>query len=147
MRSCHNLWIFKHFFFFSFSSAVLFNKYISHWLIKKEQVGGTNFWNWLKTWKILIEVKQGGLLLFFFSNLSSFMERFIVFILLFQVFLIAYGGEVEADHEIQRNFQEQQPYRTAYHFQPPKNWMNGLSFLFLFQIFVSNFSFVISRLY
>lgn len=53
------------------------------------------------------------------------MEGFIVFILLLQVFLIAHGCEVEAYDEIQRNLEEQQQsYRTGYHFQPPKNWMN-----------------------
>ncbi|KAB8982105.1 hypothetical protein FH972_026891 [Carpinus fangiana] len=35
--------------------------------------------------------------------------------------------EVEASHHPYRNLQSlsgEQPYRTAYHFQPPKNWMN-----------------------
>ncbi|KAI3868618.1 hypothetical protein MKX03_013128, partial [Papaver bracteatum] len=44
--------------------------------------------------------------------------------------LISHG--VQASHHIYRNFQSlqsngtpiYQPYRTGYHFQPAKNWMN-----------------------
>ena len=39
---------------------------------------------------------------------------------------------IEATHHVYRNLQSlssddsfKQPYRTAYHFQPPKNWING----------------------
>jgi len=42
--------------------------------------------------------------------------------------LVGDGVEVEASHQPYRNLQSlprEQPYRTAYHFQPPKNWMNG----------------------
>lgn len=38
--------------------------------------------------------------------------------------------EVEASHDPHRNLQSlsrEQPYRTAFHFQPPQNWMNGMS--------------------
>lgn len=39
---------------------------------------------------------------------------------------------IEATHHVYRNLQSlsshssDQPYRTAYHFQPPKNWINGI---------------------
>ncbi|XP_027335737.1 beta-fructofuranosidase, cell wall isozyme-like isoform X2 [Abrus precatorius] len=44
-------------------------------------------------------------------------------------FSVIYGGG--ATHHVYRNLQSlssdssDQPYRTAYHFQPPKNWING----------------------
>ncbi|CAK9139249.1 unnamed protein product [Ilex paraguariensis] len=44
-------------------------------------------------------------------------------------FMGVHGVEVGDSSHIQKKLQspseEQQPYRTAYHFQPPKNWMNG----------------------
>ncbi|KAK6911900.1 Glycosyl hydrolase family 32, N-terminal [Dillenia turbinata] len=50
------------------------------------------------------------------------------FMVLFS-FVLSYG---EASHQIYRNLEsipssssQDQPYRTGYHFQPPKNWMNG----------------------
>ncbi|MFS7922591.1 putative fructan beta-(2,1)-fructosidase [Helianthus anomalus] len=44
-------------------------------------------------------------------------------------FLIFNGVQVEAfkNHTLLMNVS--QPYRTAYHFQPTKNWMNGTLFL------------------
>ena len=45
--------------------------------------------------------------------------------------LVNHGNGIEASHQRHRKSQyisEEQPYRTGYHFQPPKNWMNGLSF-------------------
>lgn len=43
------------------------------------------------------------------------------------------GIEVDASHSEFQNFQshnltvpETQPYRTSYHFRPPKNWLNGM---------------------
>ncbi|KAI3418315.1 uncharacterized protein J3R85_013791 [Psidium guajava] len=39
-----------------------------------------------------------------------------------------YGAEVGDFDHVQRNLQSDttdQPYRTGYHFQPPRNWMNG----------------------
>ncbi|CBI20653.3 unnamed protein product, partial [Vitis vinifera] len=44
------------------------------------------------------------------------------------LFLARHGIEAEASYPSCRNLQSnptEQPYRTAYHFQPPKNWMNG----------------------
>ena len=46
--------------------------------------------------------------------------------------LLSSGIEVEASnqniHEYLQAFQsEKQPYRTAYHFQPPQNWLNGMN--------------------
>ena len=48
------------------------------------------------------------------------------------------GVEVEASHQPQRSLQslpKEQPYRNAYHFQPLKNWMNGLSVFTTFFVF------------
>ncbi|TKY48269.1 Beta-fructofuranosidase, cell wall isozyme [Spatholobus suberectus] len=54
-------------------------------------------------------------------------------ILLLAFFSLIYGNGVlpiEATHHVYRNLQtlssdsSNQPYRTAYHFQPPKNWIN-----------------------
>ncbi|XP_057455211.1 beta-fructofuranosidase, cell wall isozyme isoform X2 [Lotus japonicus] len=49
---------------------------------------------------------------------------------------------VEATHHVDRNLQSltsdssNQPYRTAYHFQPPKNWINGpLAYKGLYHLF------------
>ncbi|KAF8369650.1 hypothetical protein HHK36_014311 [Tetracentron sinense] len=45
--------------------------------------------------------------------------------------LFGYGVQVEASHHLYRNLESlqststNQPYRTSYHFQPPKNWING----------------------
>ncbi|KAF6157157.1 hypothetical protein GIB67_041618 [Kingdonia uniflora] len=46
--------------------------------------------------------------------------------------VLSYGVGVEASHQIYRNLEslqstptQKQPYRTGYHFQPPKNWING----------------------
>ena len=38
--------------------------------------------------------------------------------------LAGHGFVAEASHQSKPT---EQPYRTAYHFQPPKNWMNGMS--------------------
>ncbi|WVY99908.1 hypothetical protein V8G54_025978 [Vigna mungo] len=55
-------------------------------------------------------------------------------IFLSAVFFLIYGNDVlpiEATHHVYRNLRtlsshssHHQPYRTAYHFQPPKNWIN-----------------------
>ncbi|KAJ0075781.1 hypothetical protein Patl1_33505 [Pistacia atlantica] len=51
-------------------------------------------------------------------------------LLLFSLFLGQGVVELEASHHVYQNLQtsestsESQPYRTGYHFQPPKNWMN-----------------------
>lgn len=52
----------------------------------------------------------------------------------FSLLLLGHGG-VEASHEVYRQLHTSepvaadssadQPYRTAYHLQPPKDWMNG----------------------
>lgn len=42
-------------------------------------------------------------------------------------------SNVEGDDE---NDQVAQPYRTAYHFQPPKNWINGDALINFFILFV-----------
>lgn len=56
--------------------------------------------------------------------------------LLFVLFLGHGVFKLEASHCVYRNGQiyqsmsTNQPYRTGYHFQPPKNWMNGTFFSF-----------------
>lgn len=55
------------------------------------------------------------------------MEGYLFLILILQIFFTAYGGRVGASHGVRKDLQydpKNQPYRTAYHFQPPKNWMN-----------------------
>uniref|UniRef100_A0A2N9GKJ7 Glycosyl hydrolase family 32 N-terminal domain-containing protein n=1 Tax=Fagus sylvatica TaxID=28930 RepID=A0A2N9GKJ7_FAGSY len=64
--------------------------------------------------------------------------------LLFFISLLLGCGvlELEASH-VYRNLQDsqstsdKQPYRTSYHFQPPKNWMNALTTCFLDLVFVN----------
>ncbi|KAL9400068.1 hypothetical protein Peur_009029 [Populus x canadensis] len=52
------------------------------------------------------------------------MEISVIWVVGFCVLLVDHG--VQASHQSSRNLQEtDQPYRTGYHFQPPKNWMNG----------------------
>ncbi|XP_071918288.1 beta-fructofuranosidase, insoluble isoenzyme CWINV1 isoform X2 [Coffea arabica] len=56
------------------------------------------------------------------------MEGYLFWRLILQIFFIAYRGPVGYSHEVQKDLQynpKNQPHRTAYHFQPPKNWMNG----------------------
>uniref|UniRef100_A0A2N9HKL1 Beta-fructofuranosidase n=1 Tax=Fagus sylvatica TaxID=28930 RepID=A0A2N9HKL1_FAGSY len=64
-------------------------------------------------------------------------------LLFFISLLLGYGVlELEASH-VYRNLQDsqstsdKQPYRTSYHFQPPKNWMNALTTCFLDLVFVN----------
>ncbi|XVE88717.1 hypothetical protein DITRI_Ditri19aG0091400 [Diplodiscus trichospermus] len=60
---------------------------------------------------------------------NSFVGCFLFFVL-----LVSHGMvELEASHYVFKNLQTvqsdastKQPYRTGYHFQPPKNWINGL---------------------
>ena len=53
---------------------------------------------------------------------------------LLTLFSVIYGSA--ATHHIYRNLQSvssdssNQPYRTAYHFQPPNNWINGIYNIF-----------------
>ena len=54
--------------------------------------------------------------------------------------------ELQASHIVYTNLQvsestaqNHQPYRTAYHFQPPKNWINGMVY---FCLFIYVFSFI-----
>ncbi|KAJ0802127.1 putative fructan beta-(2,1)-fructosidase [Helianthus annuus] len=51
-------------------------------------------------------------------------------------FLIFNGVHVEAFRNHTRLLNVSQPYRTAYHFQPTKNWMNGTVFFGGFPVFV-----------
>ncbi|GMI86064.1 cell wall invertase 5 [Hibiscus trionum] len=58
----------------------------------------------------------------------------IVVLFIFIAVLASHGiVELEASHHVYRNLRTarltapaNQPYRTGYHFQPPKNWINGL---------------------
>lgn len=60
-------------------------------------------------------------------------------LLLLFALLFGHGAivKLEASHYVEEKLQEyaninkadfskSQPYRTAFHFQPPKNWMNGM---------------------
>lgn len=71
-------------------------------------------------------------------------------ILLLALFSLIYGNgilPIEASHHVYRNLQSlssdssNQPYRTAYHFQPPKNWINGIFRSNKFEIFFLTLSF------
>ncbi|KAF3450596.1 hypothetical protein FNV43_RR06685 [Rhamnella rubrinervis] len=55
-----------------------------------------------------------------------------IWLFCFLAFLLGHGVvKLEASHHVYRHLQTlqststKQPYRTAYHFQPPQNWMNG----------------------
>ncbi|KAE9445820.1 hypothetical protein C3L33_22285, partial [Rhododendron williamsianum] len=52
------------------------------------------------------------------------------------VYSVAGVLSVEAGAPIAKNNHSEQPYRTAYHFQPPKNWMNVLLLLTLIHVAV-----------
>ena len=58
-----------------------------------------------------------------------------LFFFLCSLFLSHGVLELEASHHVDPNLQvssttppEYQPYRTSYHFQAPKNWINGINF-------------------
>ncbi|XP_057775933.1 beta-fructofuranosidase, insoluble isoenzyme CWINV1-like isoform X2 [Salvia miltiorrhiza] len=59
------------------------------------------------------------------------MEKYVIWVVLLQAILIGYAiktGYFEENRNIIEEFdeaKEKQPYRTGFHFQPPKNWMNG----------------------
>jgi hypothetical protein len=67
-------------------------------------------------------------------------------ILLVALFSFIYGNYVipiEATHHVYRTLQSSssdssnhQPYRTAYHFQPHKNWINGNIYISYKQVFI-----------
>lgn len=74
------------------------------------------------------------------------MEKYVIWVVILQAILIGYaikfGYFGEDKTIIEENKQrEKQPYRTAFHFQPPKNWMNG-TFFYLF-FFHCKFCFVL----
>ena len=57
---------------------------------------------------------------------------------LLALFLCHGFQHLEASHKVYTNLQAsqsisvEQPYRTSYHFQPPKNWINGMVYLLIF---------------
>ncbi|CBI20652.3 unnamed protein product, partial [Vitis vinifera] len=61
-------------------------------------------------------------------KLRKEMGRFGIWVVGLCLMVGGHGIEGETSHHSYRNLQSDpadQPYRTAYHFQPPKNWMNG----------------------
>lgn len=64
------------------------------------------------------------------------MEQSVILVIMVQIILIAYGSQVGTSNQLeietilQYNPTEQGE-RTAYHFQPPRNWMNGSFFIFM----------------
>ncbi|RVW52351.1 hypothetical protein CK203_072084 [Vitis vinifera] len=62
-------------------------------------------------------------------KLRKEMGRFGIWVVGLCLMVGGHGIEGETSHHSYRNLQSDpadQPYRTAYHFQPPKNWMNGM---------------------
>ncbi|KAF8081439.1 hypothetical protein N665_0887s0023 [Sinapis alba] len=62
--------------------------------------------------------------------------------LLFTLLLSNYVVDLEASHHIYNRLTQSsntkspsvnQPYRTGFHFQPPKNWMNGMFITTIYQ--------------
>jgi len=56
------------------------------------------------------------------------MKLFLIYVVGLFCAGVGYGAEVGDFDHVQRNLQSDstdQPYRTGYHFQPPRNWMNG----------------------
>lgn len=71
-------------------------------------------------------------------------------ILLIALFSLIYGNYVipiEATHHVYRTLESSssysshhdQPYRTAYHFQPLKNWINGIFLHFTYTLYLYTF--------
>lgn len=69
-----------------------------------------------------------------------------IWAMLLPAILIAYvkTGYFEKNKKIIEEYEakEDQPYRTGFHFQPPKNWMNGIYF-FNYLIFLSHSIFLL----
>ncbi|KAM0029586.1 putative fructan beta-(2,1)-fructosidase [Helianthus debilis subsp. tardiflorus] len=74
------------------------------------------------------------------SSLNIPMKIYGFYVFSLCCFLIFNGVRVEAFRNHTRLLNVPQPYRTAYHFQPTKNWMNGTVFfvesLFLYFLLV-----------
>ena len=79
-----------------------------------------------------------------FNLALDLMEMSVLWSLVLYFLLVGNGVHVEASNHTHRNLQslpKEQPYRTAYHFQPLKNWMNGLSsqpYIF-FSVFITSY--------
>ncbi|KAF5815316.1 putative fructan beta-(2,1)-fructosidase [Helianthus annuus] len=70
------------------------------------------------------------------SSLNIRMKIYGFYVFSLCCFLIFNGVRVEAFRNHTRLLNVSQPYRTAYHFQPSKNWMNGTVFFGGFPVFV-----------
>lgn len=76
------------------------------------------------------------------------MEILAVFLVGLCCVLQSNGIEVEAlENNGCQNFQphtvmmqEKQSYRTSFHFQPPRNWLNGINIYSFFYFFLVNFN-------
>lgn len=66
------------------------------------------------------------------------MEKSVIKVLFLQLILIGYGVGVRGVDQDEKILQEQ-PYRSAFHFQPPKNWMNGEKSKHIFLLIYSPF--------
>lgn len=93
-------------------------------------------------------INRACIALVFSSNTDlaghSIMANFYLSLFLFFALFLGHGVvELQASHHVYRNLQTSQstspnqPYRTGYHFQPPKNWINGNSFSF-FPLFLNS---------
>lgn len=68
------------------------------------------------------------------------MKKSVIKVVFLQFLVISYGVGSTAFDQENGVLQEQQPYRTGFHFQPPKYWMNGKiktpTFLLFFHLFL-----------
>lgn len=80
------------------------------------------------------------------------MASFSLWFISFLCFLFGHGFlQLQACHHVYRAHTSyfvphvyQQPYRTSYHFQPPRNWINGFfSFFLLTFLFFISFNFLL----
>ena len=53
------------------------------------------------------------------------MKNPVIKMVFLQLILIGYGIGVRSVDQEYEKILDEQPYRSAFHFQPPKNWMNG----------------------
>lgn len=62
-------------------------------------------------------------------KMKDYMDTSVIWVVGLCFVLISHGVEVESSPPRCKHLQsvpEVQPYRTGFHFQPPKNWMNGM---------------------
>lgn len=74
--------------------------------------------------------------------ISMSMIRVFIRLIIVLIILISHGNEASnlRDENLECLLpQQEQLYRTGYHFQPPKNWMNGLFFVFVLSLIILGF--------